>query len=275
MSPPIAGATSVPSSTRPCTISISSACGMVAGLMQTRPATSANSKPDHRVRAPPMLSPTTTICSTRCASRPCAARTSAAQSVQRVVSMSSIVVPWPGRRGISTWYPRAAIASAMPRIDDGFPVKPWMTSTPVSLEPSLDIGSASGRTAGEVMAAKLAVRVVGSVRLVPPVVGDRSGPPVGIGVDAVDRAHRQALVAAAAQLRKDDHIGAVVEDRTEVRWAVAQARVAVDALVHLDTKRHVLPLLVAGAGGDALVAGGGHSRATVVVHRRHRSTGRS
>ena len=37
-----------------------------------------------------------------------AASTSADQSAQPVVSMSSIVVPWPGRRGSSTWKPSAA-----------------------------------------------------------------------------------------------------------------------------------------------------------------------
>ena len=66
MSPPIAGAISVPSSTISWIMSSTAdACGVVAGLMQTRPTTFGSSKPDQSVSAPPMLRPTTTISSTR------------------------------------------------------------------------------------------------------------------------------------------------------------------------------------------------------------------
>ncbi|TFH20529.1 MAG: TetR/AcrR family transcriptional regulator [Acidimicrobiales bacterium] len=41
---------------------------------------------------------------------------------------------------------------------------------------------------------------------------------------------------------------------------MAQAGITVDALRHLDAQRHVLPLVVAGAQRDALVAGAGHHR---------------
>ncbi len=62
MSPPIAGAISLPSSTISWIMSSTGpACGVVAGLIATRPATFDNSNPDHSVSAPPMLSPTTTI----------------------------------------------------------------------------------------------------------------------------------------------------------------------------------------------------------------------
>ena len=74
----------------------------------------------------------------------------------------------------------------------------------------------------------------------------------GIGIDAVDRARGQALVATAAELGHDHDVGAVVEDRAELRRAVAQARVAVDALRHLDAQRRVLPLRVALVRRDAL-----------------------
>ena len=79
-----------------------------------------------------------------------------------------------------------------------------------------------------------------------------AGTPVGIGIDAVDRARGQALVAPAAQLGDDHDVGAVVEDRAELRRAVPEARVAVDALRHLDAQRRVLPLRVALVLRDAL-----------------------
>ena len=44
----------------------------------------------------------------------------------------------------------------------------------------------------------------------------------------------QALVAARAELGDDDHVDAVVEDGAELRRAVADARVAVDADRHVD-----------------------------------------
>src|SRR6476619_6060371 len=86
------------------------------------------------------------------------------------------------------------------------------------------------------------VRIVVRQRFVPPVRGYLTRLPLGEGVDAVDRTRRQALVAAAAQLGNDYYVGAVVEDGAELRRAVAQTRVAVDAFEHLDSQRSVLPL---------------------------------
>src|SRR4051794_25920396 len=77
----------------------------------------------------------------------------------------------------------------------------------------------------------------------PPLVG--RGGPLRIGIDAVDGTRGQALVAAATELRNDHDIGTVVENRAELRWAVPQARVAVDALRHLDANRRVLPFRIA------------------------------
>src|SRR5439155_18609498 len=102
------------------------------------------------------------------------------------------------------------------------------------------------------------IRVLGAERVLPPVVGRRV--PIGVGDDAVDRAHGwQALLAPRAQLREDDHVDPVVEDGPELRRAVTKARVAVDADRHVDLERRILPLLVALTRLDALGAGtGGH-----------------
>src|SRR4051812_29740450 len=144
--------------------------------------------------------------------------------------MSLTSVPCPGSSGISTVYPAAANASARPRIDCGLPVKPCSTRAPTG-PPAHEPGSAPGITFS-------GVGVIGS-GLLPPVVRRRL--PVRIVVDAVDRAHRQALAAARAQLRDDDHVDPVVEDGAELRRAVADARVAIDALRHLDEEGEVLP----------------------------------
>src|SRR3546814_7076702 len=61
--------------------------------------------------------------------------------------MSATVVPCPGSRGSSTEWPSATMASAMGRIDDGLPVKPWITRQPTG-PPATESGSASGRTSG-------------------------------------------------------------------------------------------------------------------------------
>ena len=71
-----------------------------------------------------MLRPTTTMSLLAGRKRWYAASASPAQSAQRVGSMSSTTVPWPGSSGISTWKPASASASATPRIDPGLPVKP-------------------------------------------------------------------------------------------------------------------------------------------------------
>ena len=55
----------------------------------------------------------------------------------------------------------------------------------------------------------------------------------------------EALVAARAQLGDDDHVDAVVEDGAELRRAVADARVAVDAIDMSMRSGAVLPLRVA------------------------------
>src|SRR5207253_6674850 len=62
----------------------------------------------------------------------------------------------------------------------------------------------------------------------------------------IDRADgRQALATPGAELRDDDHVDAVIEDGAELRGAVADARVAVDADRHVDHERSDLPLGVA------------------------------
>src|SRR4051812_21034014 len=148
--------------------------------------------------------------------------------------MSAMTVPWPGSSGISTVKPASANASARGRIDCGFPVNPCRTRAPLG-PPCHEPGSAPGiRFSG--------VGVIGC-GLLPPVVRRRL--PVRIVVDAVDGAHRQALAAARAELRDDDDVDPVVEDGPELRGAVADARVAVDALRHLDEEGQVLPLGVA------------------------------
>ena len=100
-----------------------------------------------------------------------------------------------------------------------------------------------------------AVRVIGAEWVFPPL---RLVPlllPVGEGVDAVDRADGKALVAPAAQFGNDDDVDSVVEDRAEVRRAVAQTGIAVDALEHLDAQWRVLPLRVSGPVLDPFVPG--------------------
>jgi hypothetical protein len=92
---------------------------------------------------------------------------------------------------------------------------------------------------------RTSVRIVCAVRETPPVIRYRRRLPFGIGIDAINRTGWKTLVAPAAQLGDDDDIGAVVEDRAEVRRAGTQARVAVDALGHFDTHRDVAPLVVA------------------------------
>jgi hypothetical protein len=99
--------------------------------------------------------------------------------------------------------------------------------------------------ASVVSSTRTSVRIVGAVRETPPVVRYRRRLPFGIGINAINRTGWKTLVAPAAQLGDDDDIGAVVEDRTEVRRAGTQARVAVDALGHFDSHRQAAPLLVA------------------------------
>src|SRR5437899_9535477 len=153
--------------------------------------------------------------------------------------MSSTDVPWPGSSGSSAANPAAANACASPRIDCGHPVKPCTTSAPCG-PPAAENGSAPGSTTGRLLSPERALSVVprekveegeeGSVigvlrteGVLPPVVGRRV--PVGVGNDAVDGAHgRQALLAPRAELREDDHVDPVVEDRAELWRAVAQAR---------------------------------------------------
>src|SRR5262245_3568743 len=86
--------------------------------------------------------------------------------------------------------------------------------------------------------------------------------PFGIGIDAVDGARGQALVAPAAQFGDDHDVGAVVEDRTELVGTMAEARVAVDALRHLDPQWRVFPFGIPLARFDALEPrAGGHTNA--------------
>ncbi len=83
-----------------------------------------------------------------------------------------------------------------------------------------------------------------SVRQTPPII--RGGRWRRVWVDAVHGARRQAFVAARAQFRDNDHIGAVIEDRPELGRAVPQTRIAVDALTHFDPQCGIAPLRVAG-----------------------------
>src|SRR3954466_9959398 len=92
------------------------------------------------------------------------------------------------------------------------------------------------RSSGGTEGAEPHVRVVVGQGFLPPVRGHRPGLPVGERVDAVDGAGRQALVAATAQLGDDDDVGSMVEDGAELWRTVTQARIAVDALEHLDAQ---------------------------------------
>src|SRR4051812_15853683 len=158
--------------------------------------------------------------------------------------MSSMAVPWPGSSGSSTAKPARANASASPRIDWGLPVKPCSTRAPCG-PPGAENGSAPGRIGAS------GIGVLRGQRLRPPVVGRRGG--LGVLVDAVDGTHGYALAAARAQLGDDDDVDAVVEDGAELRRAMTDAGVAVDALRHLDPQRRQLPLRVPFPELDALL----------------------
>src|SRR6266705_2315909 len=130
------------------------------------------------------------------------------QSAQRVASMSSTDVPWPGSSGSSVANPAAANACASPRIDCGQPVKPCTTNAPCG-PPGAENGSAPGSTTGRLLSPERAlsvvprekveegeegsvIRVLGPEGVLPPVVG--RGAPVGVRDDAVDGTDgRQAL----------------------------------------------------------------------------------
>src|SRR5687767_11875657 len=242
MSDPIPDVTSMPCSSDSRRMSNNASPGGSAiGLTNTRPAISGWSTASRQASPPPIDNAATTTRSTRAASRSYAACASPTQSAQRVGIMSSMRVPCPGSVGISTSKPAAANARANPATDIGCPVNPCSTSTP---DADSDIG------------------VLRPERLLPPVLG--GGRPRRVLVDAVDRAHgRQALPAAGAQLREDDHVDPVIEDGAELGRAVAQARVAVDALRHLDAERRVLPLRISRPLRDPLPPGGGDHGATV------------
>src|SRR3954468_16618253 len=110
---------------------------------------------------------------------------------------------------------------------------------------------------------KLPIGIVAS-GLGPPVVRCRL--PIRIRDDAVDRAHRRkAFLATGTQLRDDDHVDAVVEDRTELRRTMPDARVAIDANGHVDLEGRVLPLRIAFVTLQAL--------GPVPCRHRHRSYG--
>ena len=67
-----------------------------------------------------------------------------------------------------------------------------------------------------------AIGIERALGVLPPLA--RGGLPVGVGVDAVHRAHRrEALATPAAELGDDDHVDAVVEDRSELRRTMADA----------------------------------------------------
>ena len=57
-----------------------------------------------------------------------------------------------------------------------------------------------------------------------------------INDDAVDRAdRRKTLSAARAQLGNDHHVDTEIENRTELRRAMAKAGITIDADSHVDT----------------------------------------
>src|SRR3954471_12571466 len=74
--------------------------------------------------------------------------------------------------------------------------------------------STSAREMREATGENLLVGIELAERKGPPL--GRGRIPVGIRVDAVHGARGQALVAAAAELRNDDDVGPVIEDRTEL-----------------------------------------------------------
>src|SRR3954452_23956679 len=231
-----------------------SAVGSTAGFTSTMPATSGWRAASHAVMVPPIDSPATTMLRQRLCRSENAASAAPDQSSHRVSSMSSTVVPWPGRSGNSTVKPAAAKASASGRIDWQLPVKPCTTSTP-SGPPAAEKGSAPGMmeglASGTAATFRLDVRIFGAERLFPPVIGRWL--PLRVLVDAVDGAHRRkALPAARAELGQDDDVHPVVEDGAKLRRAMAQTRVAVDAFRHLDPERDVLPLRVPDPIGNSL-----------------------
>ncbi len=65
--------------------------------------------------------------------------------------------------------------------------------------------------------------------------------PIRVGVDAIDGAWFKALVAPRTELGNDDDVEVVVEDGSEVGGAGSKAGVAVNAHVHVDSQRRVLP----------------------------------
>ena len=126
-----------------------------AALTMTIPASSSpRSAARRRQSAPPIERPTATTASFSAASLSYAPSTVATQSAHVTLFRSCHRVPWPGRRGISTAYPRAARSSAHGRIDTGLPVKPCCTSTPTRRPPvssgfaGVDIGATRAGSSG-------------------------------------------------------------------------------------------------------------------------------
>ncbi len=60
-------------------------------------------------------------------------------------------------------------------------------------------------------------------------------------MDAIDRARRKALVASRTELRDDDDVDSVVENRPERLRTSPQTGIAIDARTHVDLHRRVLP----------------------------------
>ena len=107
-----------------------------AGFTTTTPATRSGWSAARRsISAPPIERPATTTASFSASSFSNTRDASPYQSLHAVLFMSCQVVPWPGRRGTSTAYPRSARNSPHGFIEAGEPVKPWLSSTPTRRPP--------------------------------------------------------------------------------------------------------------------------------------------
>ncbi len=245
-----------------CTAAASSA-GMATGaLMSTMPARSGWPSASASVRAPPIESPTTTTrpSGARAAPRGCARPRSA--------SRPSWSPPCPRRRcrgrgagaarRRSRRRPAPRRAAASTRAAGEAVEHEGAVRAAARRRPRLAAGQDGVESSAGVRG--MAETLPGGSRCTDrrgaaPATSRRGRGSSRVGVDAVDRAGVEALVAARAELRDDDHVHPVVEDGPELRRAVPDARVAVDADRHVDEQRRVLPLGVPLAVRDALGPG--------------------
>lgn len=73
-------------------------------------------------------------------------------------------------------------------------------------------------------------------------------------MNTVHRARVETFIAARAQFGNDHHINAVVEYRSQRPGTSPEARITVDAFVHINSVRGVGPNRVAPAGFDTSLA---------------------